>query len=61
MHPNALVDLFVDLAPALDIVWRKPAAHPFGLQVGMQPLGKLLVVGRVTDKARVVLKWLLIP
>jgi hypothetical protein len=31
-------------------VRRKPAAHAFGLQVGMEPLGKLLVVCRVADE-----------
>jgi len=31
MQPNGLIDLFVDLPPALDIVRREPAAHTFGL------------------------------
>src|SRR5208283_2688266 len=37
---------------------REPAAHAFGLQVGMEPLGKLLVFRRVTDEAGVELKRL---
>jgi len=49
MQPNGLINLFVNLPPAFNIVRRKPAAHALGLQVGMQPLGKLLVVGRVAN------------
>src|ERR1019366_4223681 len=53
MQPNGLVDLLMDLLPAMYIVRRKPAAHAFVLQVGMNPLGKLLVVRRVADEAGV--------
>jgi hypothetical protein len=35
----------VQIAASLHFLWRKPAAHAFGLQVGMEPLGKLLVLG----------------
>jgi len=38
MHPDSLVDLLMDFPPAMHIVRRKPAAHSFGLQVGIQPL-----------------------
>src|SRR5271165_3725730 len=55
MQPNGLVNLLVKLPPALNIVRRKPAAHAFGLQIGMEPLGKLLVVGGIADEAGVVL------
>src|ERR1035441_9101108 len=55
MQPNGLIDLFVDLLPTMDVVRRKPAADALGLQVGMQPLGKLLVAGRIADEAGVVL------
>ena len=53
MQSNRLVDLLVQLAAALDVVRREPAAHALGLQVGMEPLGKLLVFGRVADEAGV--------
>src|SRR5271165_738733 len=53
MQPNGLVNLFVDLPPALDVVRREPAAHPLGLEIGMQPLSKLLVVGRIANEAGV--------
>jgi hypothetical protein len=32
---------------------RKPASHAFVLQVGVKPLGKRLVLRRVTDKTGV--------
>jgi hypothetical protein len=59
MQPNRVIDLLVDLPPTLYVVRRKPAPHALGLQVGMQPLGKLLVAGRVADEAGVVPKWLI--
>jgi len=45
MQPNRVIDLFMDLSPTMYVVRRKPAAHALGLQVGMQPLSKLLVAG----------------
>ena len=53
MQPNSLVDLFVDLPPSLDVVRRKPAAHPIALQIAVEPLGKLLVLGRIAYEAGV--------
>jgi len=55
MQPNRVIDLFMDLPPPFDIVRRKPATYAFVLQVGMEPLGKLLVARRVADEAGVVL------
>src|SRR5271157_5383728 len=53
MQANGLVNLLVQLAASLDVVWREPAADAFGLQVGMEPLGKPLVFGGVADEAGV--------
>ena len=43
MQANGVVNLLVDFPPAFNVVRRELAADTFGLQVGMQPLGKLLV------------------
>ena len=51
MQPNGLVNLLVDLPPALNIVRRKPAAHALRLKVGIEPVGKVLVVCRIADEA----------
>src|SRR5664280_1486005 len=51
MQADGLVDLLVQLAASLHFLGCEPAAHAFGLQVSMEPLGKLLVLGRVADKA----------
>src|SRR5664280_817345 len=53
MQADGLVDLLVQLAAALHFLRRKPAAHTLGLQVSMEPLGKLLVFGRIADEAGV--------
>ena len=53
MQPDGLIELLMNLAPALDVVRRKPAAHAFVLQIGIEPLGKLLVFGRIADEAGV--------
>src|ERR1022692_409171 len=53
MQANGLVDLLVQLAACLHFLRREPAAHAFGLQVGMEPVGKLLVFGRITDETGV--------
>jgi hypothetical protein len=39
-------------------MWRKPAANPFVLQVGMEALCKLLIFGRIADEAGIMLDGL---
>jgi len=50
-------DCLIDRVPGLgtdgQIMRRKPASHAFVLQVGVKPLGKRLVLRRVTDKTGV--------
>ena len=53
MQPNRVIDLLMDLPPALNIVRRKPAANALGLQIGIEPVSEFLVFGRVADKAGV--------
>ena len=53
MQADGLVDLLMHLPPAMHIVRRKPAAHALVLQVGIEPVGKLLVFGRIADEAGV--------
>jgi hypothetical protein len=50
---DGVVDLLVNLAAAFNIVGRKPAAHAFVLQIGVEPIGELLVFGGVADEARI--------
>ena len=66
---NVLVNLLVELAAALDVVRRKlrgpqrapllrslgwkSATYALVLQVSMEPIGKLLVFGRIADEAGV--------
>ena len=59
-QPNCVIDLLMDLPPPLMSATRTSSA-PFGLQVSMEALGKLLVVGRIADEARVELKRLAVP
>ena len=51
--PDGLLDLFVELAATLDVFRREPAAHAPGLQVGMKPFGKLLILTGIADETRV--------
>jgi hypothetical protein len=53
MHLDDFVDLFMKLAPSLNIIRREPAADTFGLEVGVKLVCEALVFGGVTDKARV--------
>jgi hypothetical protein len=51
-----LIDLFMELSAALDVMGRKPAAYPLGLQVGIEAFSKLLVLARIADEAGVELE-----
>src|SRR5262249_7441100 len=53
VQPDGLIELLMNLAPALDVVRRKPAADTSVLQIGVEPVGKLLVMGRIADEAGV--------
>ena len=61
MQANGLVNLLVQLASSLDVVRREPAAYAFGLQVSMEPLGKLLVLCRIADESRSRTRWAVPP
>ncbi len=61
MQANGLVNLLVQLAASLHFLRREPAAHALGLQVGMELLGKLLVLRGSADEAGVELKGLVVP
>src|SRR5260370_1320458 len=52
---NGLIDAPANLVSNLHIFWGKPAAYAFALQVGIQPVGKLLVTAGMANKAGVVL------
>ena len=52
---NGLIDALPDLVASLHVFWGKPAAHAFALQVGIQPVGKLLVAAGIANEAGVVL------
>jgi len=48
---DGAVDLVAEAIPDLQVFGREPAAHPLALQVGVQPLGELLIAARVADEA----------
>src|SRR5260370_25545553 len=52
---NGLIDAVSDLVSNLHIFRGKPAAYAFALQVGIQPVGKLLVTAGMANKAGLVL------
>jgi len=56
MGADRLIDLLMDLASALDIVWREPASHAARLEVGIEAVGELLVFVAVADKAGVLIE-----
>jgi hypothetical protein len=43
MAVDGFIDLLIELSAALDVVRRKPAAHPIILQMCIQAFGKLLL------------------
>jgi hypothetical protein len=51
MEADGFVDLLVELAASLDIVRGKPAADTFGLEIGMEAVSEVLILGGVTDEA----------
>jgi hypothetical protein len=51
MQADGFIDLFMQFAPSLHVMRGEPAADAFGLEVGMQAFGKVLVLGGVTDEA----------
>src|SRR5260221_3018106 len=55
VQANGLVDALPELISDLHIFRGKPAAHAFTLQVGIQPVGKVLVAAGIADEAGVVL------
>src|SRR5260221_366184 len=52
---NGLIDALSDLVSNLHIFRGKPAAYACALQVGIQPVGKLLVTAGIANKAGVIL------
>src|SRR5260221_1735974 len=55
VHANGLVDALPDLVTGLHVFRSIPAAHAFALQVGVQPVSKLLVVAGIANKTSIVL------
>jgi hypothetical protein len=53
MEANSLIDLLVYFLAACDVMRRKPAPHPLGLQIGVQPISELLIFAGVADEAGV--------
>src|SRR5260221_712058 len=55
IQTNGLVDALPDFVTGLHVFRGKPAAHAFALQVGIQLVGKLLVVAGIANKTSIVL------
>jgi hypothetical protein len=55
VEADGLINLFVNLLAACDVMRCKPAADSFGLQVGIKAIGELLIFAGVADEAGVVL------
>src|SRR6266436_2110852 len=55
IQTNGLVDALPDFVTSLHVFRGKPAAHAFTLQVGIQLVGKLLVVAGIANKTSIVL------
>jgi hypothetical protein len=54
-QPNSGIDLVEELAADGQVMRRKPAAHPLVLKVSMKAARKVLIIGRVTDEAGIML------
>ena len=52
---NGLVDALPDFVTGLHVFRSKPAAHAFALQIGIEPVGKVLVAAGIANKAGVIL------
>jgi len=50
---NRFLDPILEFLADFQILRRKPAAHPLGLQVSIESIGELLVLGRIADEAGV--------
>src|SRR6266446_2847332 len=55
MRSDGLVNAISDLVAGFQVLWRKPAAYSFALQIGIQPFDKLLIFARIANKAGVIL------
>ncbi len=55
---NCFINPRSEFVPDFQILRSEPTAHAFALEVGINALCKILVLGRITDKARVKLKRL---
>jgi hypothetical protein len=55
-----MVNLVIELLPTFDVLGGKSTAHIFALQIGVETIGKVLILAGVADKAGVVLSWHLI-
>jgi hypothetical protein len=51
VYSNRFLDPLWESVTDFQVLRREPAAHALGLQVGVQPLDKLLVADRVADEA----------
>src|SRR5690349_6118281 len=56
MQTNGLVDLFVNLFAALNVMRCIPAPYPLVLQVSIQTFCEGLIFGRVADETRIKVK-----
>jgi hypothetical protein len=50
MQADRLIDLLVQLASTLDIVWSKPAPDSFGLEIGVEAVCEVQVFNGVADE-----------
>src|SRR5207244_2510375 len=59
IEPYRLINAVSEFVSNFQIFRSKPAAYVFTLQIGIEPLGKLLILTGITDKAGVVLNGVL--
>src|SRR5262249_36646301 len=57
VQTDGFIDLLVDFFPALDVMGSEPASDTLRLQVCVEAIGELLILGRVADEARVEIEW----
>ena len=59
IEPDRLINAVSEFVSNFQIFRSKPAANVFALQIGIEPLGELLILAGIADKARVVFNGVL--
>ncbi len=54
MNPNGFINSVTELVPNFEIFWGKPTSDAFGLEVGMEAVGKVLILSGVADEEGIV-------